>query len=362
MVEELPKKSNKFEVDVLIVGQGIAGSVLALTLIKQGKKIGMISNTHLSNSSKIAAGIWNPIVFKRLTHSWMANELLPTLVEFYSWAENLLHKEFLQKRFIIKDLSNPQEEQFWKNKTLENSGYLDATVYDNFELDECSHLKKYSRVLKAGNINLPVFLNATQEHIERHELFLNETFNYELLANYQEAVTYKNITAKQIVFCEGHLVKHNPFFNYIPLKSAKGEILTIHAPHFKWQHDIVNKGLFILPIGDHHYRIGATYEWNELTDAPTDIRKKELCDKLEKIITSKYTIIKHDAGVRPSSIDRRPIIGAHPFINNYFVFNGLGTKGVMLAPYFATKISSTLFNNEGLDDEVNVKRFNHYYK
>ena len=360
MAEELLKKSKKQNVDVLIVGQGIAGSVLALTLIKQGKKVAIVSNANLSSSSNIAAGIWNPIVFKRLTHSWKATELLPALVDFYKWAEIILGSEFLQQRYIIKDLSNPQEEQFWKSKVAENVDYLDATVYDSFELDEASLLNRYSKVLKAGNINLPIFLNATRQYFEQQALFLNESFDYELLVNQQETISYKNITATQIVFCEGHLVKHNPFFNYIPLKPAKGEILTIQAPHFKWQHDIINKGIFILPIGDNRYKVGATYEWDDLTDIPSDNRKKELCAKLEKIISSKYTIIQHDAGVRPSSVDRRPIMGAHPHITNYFVFNGLGTKGVMLAPYFAVKLSHALFNNEILDDEINVKRFNHY--
>jgi glycine/D-amino acid oxidase-like deaminating enzyme len=82
-----------------------------------------------------------------------------------------------------------------------------------------------------------------------------------------------------------------------------------------------------------------------------------LKSKLNSLINCNYNIISHLAGVRPSSIDRRPIIGAHPEYKNLFVFNGLGTKGVMLAPYFSENFVNFYLKNEPLMDDVNVKRF-----
>lgn len=112
-----------------------------------------------------------------------------------------------------------------------------------------------------------------------------------------------------------------------------------------------------MPLGNQLFKVGATYEWDQLNDIPSEEGKFELTKKLNSIISSPYNIVSHDAGVRPSVIDRRPVIGAHPKHNNIYVFNGLGTKAVMLAPYFAKQFVNYLQNNTPLDKEVDINRF-----
>ena len=109
------------------------------------------------------------------------------------------------------------------------------------------------------------------------------------------------------------------------------------------------------------FKLGATYEWEDLTEERTQKGLAELEAKLTQLINCKYTIVQHQAGVRPSSGDRRPIIGPHPIHNNVFIFNGLGTKGVMLAPYFAKKFVNFYLQKEALLADVNVSRFYSLY-
>ena len=170
-------------------------------------------------------------------------------------------------------------------------------------------------------------------------------------------VKYKHLSANQLVFCEGHLVSQNPFFDWIPTKPAKGEVITIKCDDLNLDVNILNKGIFILPLGNSIYKVGATYEWNELTDIPTSKGLMEIETKLKTVITSSFTVINHEAGIRPSVIDRRPVIGTHHTIKNIHVFNGFGTKAVMLAPYFANQFVNQFQLKENLDDEVNVSRF-----
>lgn len=47
-----------------------------------------------------------------------------------------------------------------------------------------------------------------------------------------------------------------------------------------------------------------------------------------------YNVVEHKAGVRPSVSDRRPVLGPCKDYEQLVVFNGLGTKGVSLAPFF----------------------------
>lgn len=349
--------TNSIQKDVIIIGQGIAGSVLAMSYIKLGYSVLVIDNSELSQSSKVAAGIWNPVVFKRLTKSWLADELVSELIFFYQWAETILNKSFVHHRSIIKAFGEEQEIKFWCKKAETDNPFLDSELYTNLRIDENTTIENYSKVLQAGYINLPIFLNETKKYLKYNNCFLDEIFDYKALTHTTEGVNYKGISAKRIVFCEGYNLSQNPYFNYIALKPAKGEVLTIKCEHFMWQESIINKGFFILPLGGNLYKVGATYEWNELNDIPSEERKLELCKKLEALISVPYQIIKHEAGVRPSSNDRRPIIGAHPEFKNYFIFNGLGTKGVMLAPYFALQLINYTENNDGLNSEVDVKRF-----
>jgi glycine oxidase len=354
------QKNNNSVIDFIIVGQGIAGSVLALSLTKAGYNICVINQPSLSNCSRIAAGIWNPIVFKRLTKSWLADSLVPELLSFYKYWEKELNTTFIHKRSIIKPFTEEQEINLWIKKANDpesKNSFLDPTTYNNLPIDEHYIVKSYSKVLQAGNLDVVTFLESTKNFIAEKQSYLEDEFDYSQLIVSPHEVTYKTIRAKNIIFCDGHLITKNPYFNWIPMKPAKGEIITIHSMHLKLEEDIFNKGFFIMSLGNNLFKVGATYEWEKLNDIPTEKCKLELIQKLNSVITTPYKIISHEAGVRPSVIDRRPVVGNHPKFKNVFVFNGLGTKAVMIAPYFAKKLVNSIQNNYRIDEEVNPSRF-----
>lgn len=353
----VPQSKKNNTLDFVIIGQGIAGSVLSLSLIKGGYKILVIDSPNLSTSSKIAAGIWNPIVFKRLTKSWLADDLVPELQSFYGFWEKELNTTLIHQRSIIKAFTEEQEKNLWIKKSIEGNLFLDKHTYEDLAIDETYAVKSYSKVLHAGNLDVVNFIETTKNYLKKNQRYLEEEFDYNKLKVSEHQVNYNSISATNIIFCDGHLITKNPYFNWIPMKPAKGEVLTICCTSLKLNQDIFNKGFFIMPLGDHLYKVGATYEWEQLNDIPTQKGKEELLKKLNAVITSPYQIISHDAGVRPSVIDRRPIVGRHPEYKNLFIFNGLGTKAVMLAPYFAQQLVAYIKNATPIDDEVNPNRF-----
>ncbi len=350
-----PKKNNT--IDFIIVGQGIAGSVLSLSLIKAGYTILVIDSPNLSTSSKVAAGIWNPIVFKRLTKSWLADDLIPELQAFYGFWEKELHTTFVHQRSIIKAFTEEQEKNLWIKKHIEGNIFLDKQTYEDLSIDENYTVNSYSKVLHAGNLDVAHFIESVKSYLKTKQSYNEERFDYSKLNVNENEVSYDSVCASNIIFCDGHLITQNPFFNWIPMKPAKGEVLTIRCAELNLKQDIFNKGFFILPLGDDLYKVGATYEWEQLNDTATEKGKDELLNKLNTVITSPYQIISHDAGVRPSVIDRRPVVGHHPEYKNLFIFNGLGTKAVMLAPYFAKQLVSNIQNNTAISEEVNPNRF-----
>lgn len=348
-------KNNQF--DTIIIGQGIAGSVLALSLIENGKSVLVIDDPNLSNSSKASAGVWNPVVFKRLTKSWLADELIDELEVFYKRWEEKLNCSFIINRHIIKSFVEEQELIFWKKKSIEGNNFLDSTIYQNYPVSNNYTEKNYSKVLRAGNVNLPVFLKSVKEYLIKNNSYLNEKFNKQNLVLLNDGVSYNNYTSKNIILCEGHLITKCPFFNWVEMKPVKGETLTIHCNDLILKNDIFNKGVFIMPLGDNNFKIGATYNWNDINDEPTEEGKYFLSSRFSEAFNIPFTILNHQAGVRPSVIDRRPVIGAHPIHKNLFVFNGFGTKAVMLTPYFAKQLNNFIQNNSIINCEVDVNRF-----
>ena len=322
----------------------------------------LIDKPELSACSKIAAGIFNPVVFKRLTKSWMADELIPEMLTFYKSAEKKFNLNLITERNIIKLFSEKQEADLWNNKASgELKTYLHKEIYTE---NHSQNIKQsefgFSKVMKSGNLNVSLFLESTRKYLTEENSFTNEKFEYkQLIAS--EKVIYKEFVASKIIFAEGYLLKHNPFFNYIPLKPAKGEILTIKSEDLKIGADIINKNGFIFSIQENNFKTGATYNWDDLNDNPSEKGLIELHQKIKKISNCSYKLVSHQAGVRPSVVDRRPVLGKHPLHNNFFIFNGMGTKGVMLAPFFAEELLNFITKNVTLNVEVNVERFNKFY-
>jgi len=348
------------QVDYIIAGCGLAGTVLAQTLMRQGRPVMIIDDPGLSSASKIAAGVYNPIVFKRLVKSWRADELIPVMDDFYNEAEKVLDERFYFKKQIVKLFTDENEKTFWLKKTAEDAGnYLSKEIHDDFLPGVVYAPLGAAEVKNAGNLDTKKFLDVFRNFFREKDSLIEEKFDYEQLIREENSVSYKNIKAKKIIFCEGYRAIENPFFKELPFKLTKGEILTIKLPDDVEipLNKVINKGVFILPLGDNTFKAGATYEWNELNEEPTEKGKNELLEKFRKVIKVPFEVLEHRAGIRPTVNDRRPLLGFHPEHPSIAIFNGMGTKGVMLAPYFAKHFAEVLENKATLDPEVDIRRF-----
>lgn len=343
--------------DYIIVGQGLAGSVLAFKLIEQGKKVLVVDEEKEFTSSKVAAGMCNPIVFKRLTKSWMIDDVLENAKTFYYHQEKLLNDQFYFDIPIYKLFGDENEQQFWKQKSNEPQlfDWLNPKIEYPFDKEQIQFPFGAAHVLKSGFLQTAKWLAAFKTFLEEEDSFINSTFNHIHIKFNDDGVEWNDYSAKQIIFCEGYQTKNNPYFNWLPFKLTKGEVLTVKFQNLKLE-AAINKGVFVLPYGE-NYKLGSTYNWSDLDEETTEGAKELLLKKAKAFINDEIEVIEHKAGVRPTVSDRRPLLGVHPKNEQLVVFNGLGTKGVMLAPYFADKLVSLLLNNEPLPEEVNISRF-----
>lgn len=348
--------------DFIIVGRGLAANVLMHAFYRAGLSFTTIGERFLSRSSLVAAGIWNPVVFKRMTASWKAQDLISALGEFYGYCERTMHTRFVTARQIVKPFIQEQEIDLWKKKAeAELEPFLVAEPQTNLAgLDGLNIPGSYGLVESSGNLDVSKFILASEQFFKdriREERFVHADLQIE-----QDKVVFKEISASNIIFCEGHLITRNPFFKWLPMAPVKGEVITIYSEDIELKNRIFNRDGYLMDLEDHRYRLGSTFEWNDLSDKTSATGLKELEQKLRKMTPAQYVIEKQEAGVRPATRDRRPLVGRHPVHRHMFVFNGLGARGVMLAPYFAQKFVHFFLKNEDLCPEADVKRFYHLYE
>lgn len=338
------------QVDILIVGQGIAGSVLSHHAIRRGLKVAVV-DTHLpGRSSYVAGGLINPVTGRRVKKSWNYDIFYPEVIKTYTEIDELLNIQSFHQIPIYRLLASIEDVNNWETQRVEE-GYKNYMKNIVFDLDEKIVPHAGAGVIDRGGwLDTVQFLTHYQSYLMTHHHFLDEKFEYDQLKTNQ----YKNYQFQKIVFCEGYQVSKNPWFSDVQLWSTKGETLIIEIEGEEFDY-ILNKNMLLIPMGNHLYKVGATLERNEDTQT-TEKGLQELKEKIESVIRVPYRIVQHDAGIRPNVKDRKPLIGVAKEMDNYFLFNGLGSKGVSLAPYFAEHLLNVMYENEPLQKEVNWQR------
>lgn len=349
--------SQRMNFDYFIIGQGIAGTVLAHSLEKQGYTYCIIDADHPETSSKVAAGLFNPVTGKRVVKTWKADYIFPFAASFYTSLEEQLNSSFYHPKQIYKPYQSIEEQNDVIAKTAEDRLSPFISLESNHDVFQSIIENPLGGIAinHGGYLDTQAFLTASRNHFtSKGAYFLDEVYNDDFTFN-NNSVQWKEHTAKKVVYCEGYRAKFNPLFNWLPFSVTKGEMLQIEMENFPDTH-IINKGGFILPKGNNTYICGSSYE-HSIENTVTEKGRLIVEEKLKSILKTPFKITGQRAAIRPTVRDRRPYIGIHPSNNNIAIFNGMGTKGVTLSPYFANEFVSFLEKNGELNKEANISRY-----
>jgi glycine/D-amino acid oxidase-like deaminating enzyme len=324
------------KVDYIIVGFGIAGAALALQLRKRGFNILIFDQPYEHQASRVAAGLFNPVTGKLMTRTWNADKLFPYLHDFYREAEKITSENFFYPTPICIPFKTIKEQNDW---SASSEDVYTSSRYGDFIDDKLGGV-----ILKStGYVDTVKYLEAVGKLFD----IRRESFDYD---------NYRSFDAKAIIFCEGIKAKDNPFFKWVPVRQLKGETLNIGLE--KTPPLIFNRGVYIVPttIDDKTWKVGATYS-HDISEGVTEAGRKELHQKLDSLLTVPYTATNHSWGIRPTTPDRRPILGPHPEYKNILIFNGMGTKGVSLAPWCSGILCDYLAEGLEIKNDINISRF-----
>ncbi len=344
--------------DFILVGHGIAGAILAYTLRKQGHQVLVIDEPKANSASHVAAGLLNPLAGKRFAKSWMADEFVPAADAFYDELEARYRQSLFFHKPIYKIFSSVEEQNNWMAKSADSA--WNEYVINTFTQSqgEATIHDAFGGVLigRGGYLLVSDMLRLLTRELQQEKLLLPERFRMEQLQLTEQGVLYNGIAAKHLVFSEGYQVVNNPYFSWLPLQPTKGEVLEIEIENFSCE-CIYNKAVYVVPVGANRFKVGATYNWRQPDEQASREGAVELTERLEQITARAYLLKEHWAGIRPAVRDRRPLIGTHPKHPQLSVFNGMGSKGVMMAPYLAAHFAASLAGEAELLPGVNISRF-----
>lgn len=344
------------KIKFLIVGQGIAGSCFALKLIRENKSF-LIIDEDKDKASKVAVGVFNPVVLKRFALIWDAEPQLRLMHRYFEEFEKICGQQLISQIPTYRIFKDTDEIRTWqkKSKNRELLKFISEEIITNNQTDINSPLG-YAEVRQTGRIKLEECLEAFKNYLTEKNQYINQRFDYSKLKISDDGIQYGDIFAEKIIFCEGYGVKDNPWFNELPVIGVKGEVLKIRTstqvPKAIWK--AFN---FLMPIEDDICFTASTYDRDDLTPEPTEKGKQEILKHLEEIYKGSYSVIDHTAGIRPTVVDRRPLVGSHPKFKNMYILNGMGTRGTLLAPRMTEYLYDYIENGTPIDKEADVRRF-----
>ena len=318
-------------IDTLIIGQGLAGSLLAWRLMARGESVLVVDNDYASSSSTVAAGLINPVTGKRLVKTVGVDACLPQACETYRALEQLLGVELLIDKPMLRLFHSQQAREQWQKRQQED-GYQDYLG----EVVKASQLPTPvvashggGRQLQTAYLRTEPLLRGLREKLKQQQSYRQAQFDYDELRLGEGEVSWRDVTAGRVIFCEGYKGAANPWFKWLPFQPARGEFLTLRCAE-ALPDLIINSGRWIMPRGDGLYRAGASYDHHKLDESTTLEAREMLLAALPTFLAGppQFEVVAQQAGVRPTTSDRQPFIGVHPQQSPLFIFNGFGSKAV----------------------------------
>ncbi len=349
------------EVDYLIIGQGLAGTLLSRSLLNAGKKVIVVDETNNASASRVAGGIVNPVTGKRLVRSWMIEELLPFALTMYRELEQELTMSLVQECSILDFYATDGEREIFNNKLEEEKDFLHLSA----DGDKWQQYFRFNygigEIAPCLLVDLRSLIIGWRNHLSEIGSLMEHQFSWLDCEVTATGISYKDIHAQKIICCEGVGGAQNPYFQMLPWSKDKGEALIASIPGLSRTH-IVKQGISIVPWQDGLFWIGAAHDWKFTDMEPTPAFRKKVELQLDYWLKLPYTIVDHIVAQRPANMERKPFVGLHPVHDSIGIFNGMGGKGVSMCPWFANEFAAHLVNGIPLTPTADVRRFERILK
>ena len=347
------------QIDYLIVGQGLAGSLLAWSLLAKVASVHLIDNSQQHASSTVAAGLVNPVTGKRLLKADDTDRCFQAAIKLYAELANEFNQDFYHPVAMLRLFKNQAQADLLP-KRLDDPDYQDylgKSIQPGDDLYPLQNAMGGVLQKRTGYLDIPLLLATLEDFFQQNEMLHQARLDHAELTQSASAISWRDIHARCCIFCEGYQAINNPWFRQLPFQPAKGEILTLKSDQIPGKH-IINKGNWLIPTSTGDFKTGSTSVWQFKDDSPTLEGRQAIENNLQQLFIDQpdYEVINQQAGIRPATRDKKPFIGLHPDYQTLGIFNGFGARGSLTIPYYAERFASFLSTGLPLPAAVDIQR------
>ncbi len=340
-------------VQVIIVGQGFAGTAVAWALASRGIDFVVVDNEVPQTSSRVAAGLVTPVTGKRAVKSWGWDEAWERAESFYPEIERRTDTKFWTTQPSLRLFDSDEERARMESQAMMYSDLV-ASYQPSSAIDQSIDQSFGGVWMKvAARLDGLAYLEASRDAFQNwnayHRRSIDLTTDIQASADFI-AIPALGVRARNLVLCQGFSTQINPWFSSLPLVPAQGDILTVDIPCF-YETQTIHRNVWITPVGNNvkdasmtHFLVGSTYRWRPLDGLPSLDGRQEILSKLSRWLNRPIEIIDHRAAIRPTSFDQKPLMGKSVIDPRIWVLNGLGAKGTLMAPWCAEQLVEAILD------------------
>jgi glycine/D-amino acid oxidase-like deaminating enzyme len=349
------QESTSEKVKYLIIGQGLVGTWMSYHLDLAGVSYKVINDPNCKSATSVASGVINPVTGRRIVQTWLIETILPFAVEHYKGIEKKLNINIIKTAPILLIHPSEQMKDSFDYRMTHENVYL-------FTQDNSKWTPYFKAPFGTGAIDecywmdLNLMTKHWEKYLQEQDKLIKDYFDCKDMLINENGVSWKNIEADKIIFCDGLNTMNHPYFAPLPFSPNKGEALIIKVPGLPNKH-IYKNNISIVPWHGDLFWVGSSYEWSFQDENPTAGFKEKMIQSLNQFMELPYEIVDHLVGIRPANTQRRPFVGTHPNYSQLAICNGMGTKGCSLAPYFTHQLMENLEYKKPIEPEADINRF-----
>jgi glycine oxidase len=327
----------------LIIGQGLAGSVLAWHACWRGDEVTILDAGASNTASAVAAGLMMPLSGRKLVQRPDYRRLFDAAEDCYRRIEQETGRSLFRKLRIQRQFATSDERDNWElRRAMQHSS--PATAAGQNSIPECVLLPDAGRFgtlqMSGAQLNIPLLIKLTQEHF----LSLNRFFQLQIDSSQVEVqsdgvrITGTSFEADRLFFCEGHRGRDNCWFPGQPDQPVRGELLRVRLDR-PLSADVLVGRVWAAPVpgveDSREQLIGATWDRELLEEG---LVTAEGCAELLRGLAAigggdlQAEVIGHISGIRASTRQRQVLTRIHPMHPQLGMLNGLGSWGSLMAP------------------------------
>lgn len=331
------------QVQYLIIGQGIAGTLLSYAFWKQGRSFLVIDEPPPTPAASVVAGaVINPVNVNRWTMVAGQQQYIPAALETYRSMEETLGFSLIEALPLLVFHKDETMQQLFSAQQLVYPQYIQHPAPGEIKLARQFFSSGYiGKVEPVWKVHATKLLSGWSDFLKHKGWLIRERFDLSACTISPQMICYQDIQSESVIFCEGAAAAYNPLFKHLPFTKNRGDALLLSIPGLPAQY-IYHSGTRLVPVANELFWCGGNYRWQFADLLPDQDWRMQTESALRQWLRLPFKVADHLVAERPTTAGQQFFTGIHPALSSVAIFNGLGTKGFFCGPALAIDLSREL--------------------